>query len=62
MDGRKISYGEKEPRHPIIVMNNKKYINSNNPKAWLYKIMGYTPVDPFLKMMRLIKLAEKDGR
>ena len=41
---------------------NKNFINSNNPKAWLYKIMGYTPVDPFDKMMRLIRLAEKDGR
>ena len=33
MDDRKINYGEKAPKHPILVMNNKKYINSNNPES-----------------------------
>lgn len=41
-------------------MKNK--INTNNPKAWLYKIMGYEPVDSYKRMMKLIQLAIKDGR
>lgn len=40
----------------------KKNICSNNPKAWLYKLMGYKPVDPYKRVMELIRLAIKDGR
>lgn len=44
-------------------MNNDKIkINLNNPKAWLFKIMGYEPVSPLERCKYLIQLAIKDGR